>query len=145
MKLYIKSDLYIRFYALSWNVFNLSNVSFYIIIHQYILYKTKHEWFQYISKTSSYWKIQLYAANSFLTLLKFGAPSVCGASFTSLSMPSKWSVIALHVEMSAMMMFYFLFKHKYKYKKIFHRILSQLFINDEVTLIANFYKYAPLV
>ena len=43
----------------------------------------------------------------FLTLLKLGAPSVCGASFTSLSMPSKWSVIALHVEMSAILMLLF--------------------------------------
>ena len=28
---------------------------------------------------------------------------------------------------------------------MFHRILSQLIVNDAVTLIANFYKYAPLV
>ena len=31
-----------------------------------------------------------------LTLLKLGAPSVCGASLTSLSMPSKWSVMGMH-------------------------------------------------
>ena len=30
----------------------------------------------------------------YLTLLKLGAPSVCGASLTNLSIPSKWSVIA---------------------------------------------------
>ena len=33
---------------------------------------------------------------SSLTLLKLGAPSVCGASLTNLSMPSKWSVIGMH-------------------------------------------------
>lgn len=79
------------------------NSSIYLMINE----KSYH----YISKISSYWKIHVHVPNSFLTLLKLGAPSVCGASFTSLSMPSKWSVIALHVEMSAMMMFYFLFKH----------------------------------
>ena len=76
------------------------------------IYLIKNEkWYHYIFEISSYCKNHVHVPNSFLTLLKLGAPSVCGASFTSLSMPSKWSVIALHVEMSAMMMFYFLFKH----------------------------------
>ena len=56
---------------------------------------------------TKYWIDLIY-----LTLLKLGAPSVCGASFASLSMPSKWSVIALAAAMSAILLLSFLYKHE---------------------------------
>ena len=72
----------------------------------------------------------------FLTLLKLGAPSVCGASFTSLSMPSKASVIALHVEMSAILMLFFL-RTQCILGIIFHREISQMLHNNATLYIFN--------